>query len=308
MAHGLMFHHFHSEDHSPRPGSISGTDLASMIDFLLDRWEILTPTEFATRAESGLLTKKEIVLTFDDALKSQVDVAVPVLSSRGLVGIFSVYSSVLDGRPDPLEIFATFRQEMFASFDEYWESFLELVSDLMPESLAVLGREYPDNHLANFPFYSLSERRFRFLRDDVLGPERYQELMWEHVRQHPLFDVVAASSALWMDKESLVRLARDGHSIGLHSDTHPTRMDLLPQKQQEEEYFTNFRWIKNNLSVTPTTVAHPCGAYSQETLRILSDMGVTLGFRSSLTPGPYGTNLEIPREDHANVYREMMRA
>lgn len=306
MAHGIMFHHFHSRDHNSRPGSISGDDLEAMIDFIERQFVILNPADFSEKAQRKTLTEKEVVLTFDDALLSQIDVALPVIQARGILGLFSVYSSVLAGRPDPLEIFAAFRNDVFRSFAEFWESFQAVVSETAPNALVELRSNYPAHYLGNFTFYSPEERKFRFLRDVVLGPERYQELMWEHVQSHPVFDVAATSSSLWMDKNSLTKLVSLGHSIGLHSDTHPTRMDLLPLEQQIVEYQSNFQWISDNLKVTPFAVAHPCGAYSSDTLQILTNMGITLGFRSSLTSGPYGTSLEIPREDHSNIYREMV--
>lgn len=84
MAHGIMFHHFHSENHRPRPGSLSGEDFAAMLDFLGAEFRILDPQEFASFGEKDLESERVVVLTFDDALLSQVDVAGPILRERGL--------------------------------------------------------------------------------------------------------------------------------------------------------------------------------------------------------------------------------
>ena len=300
-----MFHHFHSDLHAPRPGSISADDFDRMIKFLRKRFEILSPEEFKGSAIAGCLPASATVLTFDDALQSQLDVALPVLEENNLLGVFSIYSSVFSERPDPLEVFAAFRADFFSSFDEFWESFHNEARKREPELEVRLGREYPSNYLGSFPFYSEPERRFRFFRDEILGPERYKKLMWGLIESTPQFVLSDIVEALWMKPEGLEKLLSRGHSLGLHSHTHPTRMDLLPDNEQRYEYETNRDWIKTRLGVLPTFVAHPCGQYSKHTLRVLNELGISVGFRSSLTPGSYNSLLEIPREDHANVMRDM---
>lgn len=300
-----MFHHFHSDLHTRRPGSISADDLDRMIKFLRKRFEILSPEEFKSGAIAGRLPASATVLTFDDALQSQLDVALPVLEDNNLLGVFSIYSSVFSERPDPLEVFAAFRADFFSSFDAFWDSFRNEARKREPELEARLGREYPSNYLGSFPFYSEPERRFRFFRDEILGPERYKNLMWGLIESTPRFVLSDIVEALWMKPEGLEKLLSRGHSLGLHSHTHPTRMDLLPENEQRYEYETNRDWIETTLGVLPAFVAHPCGQYSKYTLGVLDELGISVGFRSSLTPGLYHSLLEIPREDHANVMRDM---
>jgi hypothetical protein len=85
-------------------------------------------------------------------------------------------------------------------------------------------------------------------------------------------------------------------------------MDLLPPAKQRQEYEQNYSWIESNLALTPFAVAHPCGAYSEETIAILLSLRISIGFRSSLTPGVFGSPLEVPREDHANLFKKMVAA
>jgi len=305
MAHGIMFHHFHSDRHAARPGSISADDLNRMIKFLRKRFEILSPEEFHGDAVAGCLPASATVLTFDDALQSQLAVALPVLEENNLLGVFSIYSSVFSEHPDPLEVFAAFRADFFSSFDEFWQAFRNEARKREPALEVRLGREYPSNYLGSFPFYSEPERRFRFFRDEILGPERYKKLMWGLIESTPRFVLTDVVEALWMKPEGLEELVSRGHSLGLHSHTHPTRMDLLPEEKQRREYETNRDWVQTRLGVSPAFVAHPCGQYSKYTLGVLNELGIRVGFRSSLTPGSYNSLLEIPREDHANVMREM---
>ena len=52
-------------------------------------------------------------------------------------------------------------------------------------------------------------------------------------------------------------------------------------------------------------MSHPCGDYNDDTLKILDDMGIRIGFRSSLSETTIKGKFEIPRDDHANIFRAM---
>ena len=52
-------------------------------------------------------------------------------------------------------------------------------------------------------------------------------------------------------------------------------------------------------------MSHPCGDYNEITLEILKSMEIDIGFRSNMSIKEMRSPLEIPREDHANVFKEM---
>ncbi len=188
MAHGIMFHHFHSEDHTERSGSMSADDLDRMLDRLQNDYHVVDPEEFQTGVQNRTIDDKSIVLTFDDGLKCQIDVAMPVLESRSLKGLFNIYTGVLENSPPPLEIFSYFRETAFENFQHFWLCFFENFSNKFPLLAADFTANYPVDHLAHFPFYSLEERKFRYIRDKVLEPDDYEEIMWSLVADRD-FDV-----------------------------------------------------------------------------------------------------------------------
>ena len=59
-------------------------------------------------------------------------------------------------------------------------------------------------------------------------------------------------------------------------------------------------------------MAHPCGSYNNDTLEILKELGVELGFKQIMTIEPEkgikklnNSFLEIARQDHARIYKSM---
>ena len=80
--HGIMFHHFHDNKiHFPSQCSIDKNQLNGIIN-LIGKKNILNPNEFFKKLKKNKNKKKFVCLTFDDGLKSQIDVALPVLKKK----------------------------------------------------------------------------------------------------------------------------------------------------------------------------------------------------------------------------------
>ena len=303
-SHGIMFHHFHGGSHAESQGSLDGATLAEMIRFLgPDR--ILPAREWLNLALAGDLPADALCLTFDDNLRCQYDVALPVLKDAGLTAFWFVPTGTLSGAPDHLEIYRAFRTQHFDEIDDFYEAFFR---NLATSQYAPLAEEKllhfdPSTYLAGYPFYTEADRRFRFVRDDVLGPQRYRQLMDELIATMGV-DVAALAASLWMQSQQIRELHDTGHVIGLHSHTHPTRLASLPPEEQAREYRENHTLLASIVGQPITTVAHPCNSYSPETLAILRRLGVQLGFRANLAQTDFSP-LEWPREDHANILAAM---
>ena len=119
------------------------------------------------------------------------------------------------------------------------------------------------------------------------------------------FDIDSAKKHLWMTVDELSDIHKQGHTIGLHSYSHPTQISKLSKFEQQTEYQRNYEHLSKVTQTHIDVMSHPCGDYNQDTLDVLSSMGVTIGFRSNMSVNDIHSSLEIPREDHANIFREM---
>lgn len=307
-AFGVMFHHFHGENHPVGQGSISANDLDQIIAWLRKDFEILNIEEFFQKALEGKLTAKETCLTLDDSLLCQYEIAAPVIESHGLTALFNVYSSAFSGKPDPLEVYRYFRTVTYKNFEDFFEDFFEIVKERFSSEYANgMSRFSKERKIYDgFPFYSENDKVFRFFRDKILGPSNYNPLMIDLMKKK-MFDTSEVPAKVFMTIPQLEQLNRKGHALGLHSDTHPTQIQSLPKEAQMREYAINYDFLRNITGNGAKMVAHPCGEYSETTLDILHELDVDVGFRSSLSI-PYAKSLlEIPREDHSNILKEMTR-
>lgn len=301
-----MFHHFHGKNHLPAQGSLSTTNFQRMLDWLDQRYNLIGANEYLYKFNNDALRHKDICLSFDDALLCQYDLAIPVLNRRKLDVFFFVHSAVFSGNFDNLEIFRHFRTNSFNSIEDFYKQFFSLVDSKFADNIARHKKYFSArDYLSAFPFYSKNDKWFRYIRDQVLGPIHYEEIMLSLMSKKK-FRVESIIKNLWMSESNLMDIYNQGHIIGLHSFDHPTQISKMSYEEQKQQYEKNYNHL-NELVGDIVTMAHPCGDYNEHTLKILSDLGILLGFRSSLSFKDIGGRFEVPRNDHANIFKLMQK-
>jgi peptidoglycan/xylan/chitin deacetylase (PgdA/CDA1 family) len=299
---GLMFHHFHGEGHPEVQGSIDAETFRAILH-KVGRDNILPAKTWQKDYLGGTLSPGKVCITFDDALRCQYDIAKPVLDDLQLSGFWFVYSSVFRGVFERLEIYRYFRTVLFDDIDHFYKEFFNLARLNYRGAYDEAHAQYDSStYLLTASFYSENDKWFRYLRDIVLGPGNYHKLMATMIKSYH-FDEDGAALELWLTADHLIDLHQDAHVIGLHSDSHPTAMAALTRDEQIVEYQTNFRFLSDLLGEQPTTMSHPCNSYTAETLELLGEMGIRLGFRADMEAVDDRCALEVAREDHANLVR-----
>lgn len=304
-AHGIMFHHFcDHKNHLRGQGAIDQKEFEKILDFL-DDFNILNANKWLEKAANNKLKDNDICITFDDGLRCQYDIALPVLEKRKLTAFWFVYSNIYDGYLGRLEIYRYYRTAFFRDVEEFYKKFFNFLGSSQHEEFVNKGLKNVniEDHLKEFKFYSYNDKKFRFIRDKILGQDNYFKIMDELIKNDNL-DLNKLNSLLWMDECQIQELSLKGHVIGLHSYSHPTELASLSKKEQALEYEKNFYHLSNILRKTPITMSHPCNSYNQHTLQILNNLGVKLGFRSNSQLEIYN-KYEFPRVDHSILMKEL---
>ncbi len=311
--HGIMFHHFHNDNiHKKGQGSISADDFYKIINFI-GRKNILDADIFFDKYKNNKLKENEVCITFDDALKCQIDVALPVLEDLNIKSFFFVYTSIFEEKPDFLEVFRYFRNNYFKNVDDFYLKFYKsLDKDL--NSFFEQNKKKILNTKSKFPFYSIEDIKFRLVRDHLISKTHYDNII-SAMMSEKNFIPEDFFSILFFSENDVKNLNSLGHTIGLHSHNHPTLLEKLNYNEQKNEYEKCLFHLSKILSSKKNIIksmSHPCGSYNENTLQILNDLNIELGFKQimSIDKGMKkinNSNLEIAREDHSNILRRIKK-
>ncbi len=312
--HGLMFHHFHDYKNSlPGQGSLSKDDFYKIIK-IVGKKNILNPKDFIERVTSNKIKSNEICLTFDDGSIGQYYVALPVMEELNIKGFFFIYSSIFTNNPDLLELYRFFRINFFSKIDEFYEIFFSMLSDndkkyLNYKKTLILSLK------KKFPYYSDNDIKFRIIRDNRLTKKQYKNIMFKIFKLNN-FNFKKYMNKIFINQKQLKKIHKLGHEVGLHSHTHPTKIESLDYNKQKFEYKKNIEILSKILNVNNSefsSVAHPCGSYNSSSLKILKGLEIKLGFKqimkiekekgmSKINNSKY----EIARQDHS-FFRNLIR-
>ena len=308
--HGIMFHHFHDDKKHPKTqGSISAKSFTKIIKFI-GRKNILNPKEFFNAYENK--NKNKVCFTFDDGIKSQIDIALPVLEKLKINAIFFIHSSILENSNNVLELHRFFRNSSFPSINQFYKEFFLLVETLISKkklnNFYKLNKKKILQYKKNYKFYSTDDIKFRLIRDDLLKKKQYNSII-SRMMKDKKFNSIKASSKIQMSIKDLLRLIKKKQSnlIGLHSNTHPTDIDKYSRKKQRDEYRLNQIKLQQKLKTTISVASYPNGKFNKDTRKILKDLKILFCFDAVMKKNNFFCldKYHIPRQDHANIMKKM---
>ena len=135
----------------------------------VEKKNIISPNEFIKKIDKKKLNFNDLCLTFDDALKSQIKIALPVLEKLNIKAFFFIYTDIYNNKNNLMETIRDFIQTKFENFNEFYEFFFQN-----------LNFNYDSNKVLNFlkkrnskikkmklmyNFYSINEIKYRIIRD-----------------------------------------------------------------------------------------------------------------------------------------------
>ena len=158
-----------------------------------------------------------------------------------------------------------------------------------------------------YRFYSYQEINYRFLRDNFFKIYEFNSFM-KKLFLKKKYNYKKKYKKIFMTVKDINLLIKKGHSIGLHSHSHPHNLSSLTFEKQKLEYSQNLKILKKiNKNFIFDSVSHPTGSYNKDSLKILKKLDIKVGFNSSISilkttkKKINSSNLEIAREDCRNI-------
>ena len=295
---GIMFHHFHNKKLEGQ-GSLTKKKFEKIIIYLNKKYNILTPKKWLEKVKTNSLKKKDICLTFDDALLSQYTIALKILKKHNLKAFWFIYSSVFENKIEKLEIYRKFLNTSFKNFDDFYYNFSKNIAEINFSTKKFKNYKIKTQKL--FPMYSLNDIKYRYLRDFFLSKKQLDKIYLKLMKIKKV-KIKNLSKNLWLRNKHLKILHRNGHNIGMHAYNHPYRLASMSKKDQLRELKKNFFHIKKTIGVKPNSISYPNGSFNNSTITILKKFKVNCAFISSAKDYKnYPWNFVIKRIDQNNI-------
>jgi len=297
MTFNLMFHHFHAEDEKCIQGSWSEVEIDDLIKSLIGRnYEFLDPVDI--QYEDLIFNDKTVLLTFDDALKCQINIAKRVLDKYNIKGIFFIYTNIFEGDISEIELRRNFRNLYYEDIEMFYENFFDEFRKVTSLKLEDVEEQLTKKqYLSEYPFYTTSDRLYRFIRDFILSEKEHSKI-YRRLIATKNTTVNEIIKEVYMSKNDVLNLERDGHSIGLHSHTHPFNIHLLSRFDAIHEYKKNREKLRAFGVKNLFSMSHPSGNYNNDILEELNDFeDLKFGFRADCELGVSVSKFLLPRID-----------
>ena len=296
----VMFHHFHKNENKKYvKNSMNAKDFERLIK-RIGLKNILSAEDWYKNLKSNKLKKNHFCFTFDDGLKSQYDVAFPILRKYNIKCFWFIFTSIFSNDYDQNEINKYFYYKYFKDFDEFFYHFKNEINFLKRKKLVFskLKSKKAINYFKKFKIYSQKERIYRYLRDNVFTNK---ELIFLHKRLFKKFnfDKKKIASKLWISKKNLRTLVNDNQIIGLHSHNHSSNISSKNFLNQYRDYKKNLDILKKYSNKKIFSSSHPFNSYDKKSLKVLKDLGISLSFRSVYDN--ISSDLTFPRIDHSKL-------
>ena len=125
---GIMFHHMHNSKENKSLGSISSNQFEKILKKISLK-KICNPSEFI-KAVTNRENNNKICITFDDSLKSQFNIAIPILRKFNLKAFWFIPSNTLKPKKNNIELYRIFREKKFKNFENFYSSFLNFLNKI----------------------------------------------------------------------------------------------------------------------------------------------------------------------------------
>ena len=293
----LMFHNFHdSKDFLSTPGSISKKKFENLVKELKNKkFNLINPKTFFLKIKKKNLKKKDILLTFDDGLKCQIKIILPILEKYKIQSIFFIPTFKYFKLNSTLEAKRYFIYTKFKNIKNFYKIYFKRVflSENKKNNFLKINKKKISNFQKKYLFYSVDDIIFRLIRSKNL--QKHNLIMKDIMRKFN-FNEKSVAKKLLMDARDYKKLVKSKQHIGLHSDEHITSKAGLTYKKEFQNYFQN-KEILNEFYKDINACSYPTNVYTKNSKKILSNIGIDFAFISNDKCLTKYSKYHLPRTD-----------
>jgi len=272
MLIAVNFHYVRHDFEAPYPAihGVTPAEFAAQLDALARAFEFVGGPRLAAAARGeAALPDRACVVTFDDGLREQAEVAWPILQDKGIPAVFFVNTCpIFEGRPSLVHLIHLMRSRVPAA--EVAEAAAAEIAD---RGLA-LPTDLEERAAQQYRYDTPDDRRVKYMLNMVLD-EAGQAAV---VRRVDPGAAAAAARAIYMDREHLRALGAAG-AVGTHAHEH-LPLARLPPADARRQVLRSTELLSDNGVRGVQGISYPFGspsACSPEVARIAAEAGLSFG-------------------------------
>jgi len=301
----VVMYHYVRADGAAVPGGIRpmmAAEFERQLDWIGERYSIVRPEAFErwmTGEES--FSKRPCLLTFDDGTRDHAEVVTPILSRRGLGGVFFVLSGPAEEGLMPLTHAVHW---LLGQPDEVTWALFERYGRERLGGVAALGD--PAEARRIYHYETEIRARIKYAANMALPVEATGEIVRAAVEAAGM--TMGDLAREWfVSAEQIVAMSRAGMTIGLHGHSH-TSLQVLGEAGIRREIAHGSDYLHGLTGRRPTWWACPFGGSGASDAAIsamrgaMAGAGLTMAVTTRKAPverggGGGGDPLAIPRYD-----------
>jgi peptidoglycan/xylan/chitin deacetylase (PgdA/CDA1 family) len=268
-------YHYVSEEERPDARAIFATPVARLVaqvELLARDFELVSRDELVRAVLGGsALPERACLITFDDGLREQFEVALPALARLGAPALFLVPGLPLaEGRA--LHVHKTHHVREALDEGELGQRVRERLGAAAPEVA-------DEDALAAYRYDTPKAARLKYLLNHVL-PESARERLIDELFRELVPDEAAFVRDLYMTREQVRELERRHRALGAHSYSHRP-LALLERGAARGDLDRSARLLEELAGARPRVLSYPHGsaaAVSHDVARAAAAAGFTAGF------------------------------
>lgn len=227
-------------------------------------------------------SEKYMMLTFDDGTKDHYEYVYPILNKYNIKGVFFVGTNIFYN--EILDIHLIHRLIAKVGIDRLYDKTKEIIDE---KQISINEKEF----INNIDGYKM--RYVKQLLQYVLPQEIRVWVLRKLINE---YEISQNLNEYYITYNEMLEMKNKGMDFGIHT-RHHKRLELLNKDEQKVEIENDIEILKEKKILTNTkAIAYPFGSYNQNTLEVLNDLEVDLGFSIKRKFGIY-KNLEIERID-----------
>lgn len=270
-----MFHQFFNENFYNCKGAVGENEFYNFCKKLKAEFNVVDPKDHEQISDD-----KSILLTFDDGLRSQSEVALKILDIFNIKALFFVFSSIFTNNFNLIEIFKYFSHVYFESIDDFYKQYFNYLFK-NENSLQKILLKYERNiktMKSNSPFYSLNDIIYRLLRFEILSNNEFNESHLYMIKKISGKNIDDLKVKLHFGYNDIEKLISSGNVIGNHSHSHSYDLHKKSFEDQFNDYKKCNSILKNICKSNLDYCSFPFGMYSNDTLKVLEKLEFKYSF------------------------------